>query len=58
MAQIGLLVLAVGLLIVGIQGLRGVPDSTGKKTSKGVAITCIVLAVGLVVVALVVVPNV
>ena len=45
MAQIGLLVLAVGLLFVGVQGLRGVPDSTGKKTSKGVAVTCIVLAV-------------
>jgi hypothetical protein len=56
-AQIGLLAVAVGLLFVGVQGLRGVPDSTGKQTSKGVAVACLVLAVGLVVVALAVLPN-
>lgn len=57
MAQIGLGVLALGLLFLGVQGLRGVPDSTGKKTSTGVAVTCIVLAVGLLVFAFAVLPN-
>lgn len=57
MAQIGLAVLALGLLFLGVQGLRGVPDSTGKKTSKGVAVTCLVLAVGLLVFAFAVLPT-
>jgi hypothetical protein len=51
-AQIGLLALAAGLLFIAIQGLRGVPDSTGKQTSKSVAVVCLVLAVGLAAFAL------
>jgi hypothetical protein len=43
--QVGGLLMAVGLAWPGIQGLRGVPDSTGKKTSRGTAIACLVLAV-------------
>ena len=42
--QLGGLLIAVALAWPGIQGLRGVPDSTGKKTSKGTAIVCLVLA--------------
>jgi hypothetical protein len=36
--------MAAGLAWVGVQGLRGVPDATGKKTDKGTAIACLVLA--------------
>ncbi|MBP3957943.1 hypothetical protein J8F10_22035 [Gemmata sp. G18] len=57
MAQIALLAVAVGMLFVGVQGLRGVPDSNGKKTSPAVAIVCLLLAAGLVVFALLVLPN-
>jgi hypothetical protein len=42
--QLGGLLMAVALAWPGIQGLRGVPDSTGKKTSKGTAVACLVLA--------------
>ncbi len=42
--QAGGLMMAVGIAWAGIQGLRGVPDSTGKKTSKGTAIACLVIA--------------
>lgn len=49
MAQIGLIAVAVGLLFVAIQAFRGVPDSNGKTTPKSVAVVCLVLAVGLVV---------
>jgi hypothetical protein len=42
--QLGGLVIAAGLGWVGVQGLRGVPDSTGKTTDRTTAITCIVLA--------------
>lgn len=42
--QLGGLVIAAGLAWVGAQGLRGVPDSTGKKTSHGTAIACLILA--------------
>lgn len=56
-AQIGLLVLAVGMLFVGVQGLRGVPDSNGKKTPKSVAMVCLVLAAGLAAFALLVLPT-
>jgi hypothetical protein len=41
---IGGLVVAGGLTWAGAQGLRGVPDSTGKRTSRTVAIVCLVLA--------------
>jgi hypothetical protein len=43
--QLGGLLMAIGLFWPGIQGLRGVPDSTGKKTSKLTAIICLVLGV-------------
>jgi hypothetical protein len=42
--QAGSLVLAVGLGWVGVQGLRGVPESNGKVTSKATAVACLVLA--------------
>jgi hypothetical protein len=44
LVQLGGLVIAAGLVWVGVQGLRGVPDSTGKKTDKGTAIACLVIA--------------
>jgi hypothetical protein len=37
--------MAMALIWPGIQGLRGVPDSRGKKTSKGTAVACLVLGV-------------
>jgi hypothetical protein len=37
----------IGLLVIAVQGFRGVPDSTGKPTSKGVAVVCLVLALAL-----------
>ena len=40
----GGLLMAAGMAWVGVQGLRGVPDSTGQKTSKGTAVACPVLA--------------
>jgi hypothetical protein len=42
--QLGGLLMAAGLAWAGVQGLRGVPDSSGKTTSKGTAIACLVLA--------------
>jgi hypothetical protein len=45
MVQIGGVVMALGLVWAGVQGLRGVPDTTGKTTSKGMAVVCLVLAV-------------
>jgi hypothetical protein len=36
--------MAAGIAGVGIQGLRGVPDSTGKVTPKGVAVACLIIA--------------
>ena len=42
--QAGGLVIAAGIAWIGVQGLRGVPDSSGKVTSKGTAIVCLVLA--------------
>ena len=42
--QLGGLLMAAGLAWVGVQGLRGVPDSTGKTTDKGTAIACLVIA--------------
>jgi hypothetical protein len=42
--QLGGLCIAAGIGWVGVQGLRGVPDSNGKVTSKGTAIACLVLA--------------
>jgi hypothetical protein len=41
----GGLLMAIGIAWPGIQGLRGVPDSSGKVTSKGTAVACLVLAV-------------
>jgi hypothetical protein len=42
--QLGGLLIAAGLAWVGVQGLRGVPDTSGKTTDKGTAIACLVLA--------------
>jgi hypothetical protein len=42
--QVGELVLAAGLAWVGVQGLRGVPDSSGKKTDRRTAMAWLVLA--------------
>jgi hypothetical protein len=50
--QLGGLVMAAALAWVGVQGLRGVPDSTGKVTPRGIAIVCLVLAAALGVAAL------
>ena len=44
MFRVGLILVAVGIAWVGVQGLRGVPDSKGKVSSKGTAIVCLVLA--------------
>lgn len=44
MAAAGGLLLAGGLAWVGVQGLRGVPDSSGKMTPRGTAIACLVIA--------------
>lgn len=43
--QVGGLLMAAALAWPGIQGLRGVPDSTGKRTSRGTAIVCLLLAI-------------
>ena len=43
--QLGGLMMALALVWPGIQGLRGVPDSTGKKTSKATAVVCLILSV-------------
>jgi hypothetical protein len=40
----GGLLMAFGIGWVGIQGLRGIPDSNGKMTPKGTAIAAVVLA--------------
>jgi len=42
--QLGGLMIAAGIAYVGIQGLRGVPDSSGKVTSKPTAIVCLFIA--------------
>jgi hypothetical protein len=42
--QLGGVLMAAGLAWVGVQGLRGVPDSTGKTTDKRTAIACLVIA--------------
>jgi hypothetical protein len=42
--QLGGLLIAAALAWAGIQGLRGVPDTTGKTTGKGTAIACLVIA--------------
>jgi hypothetical protein len=44
------LVFALALVWVGVQGLRGVPDSNGKVTPKGTAVACLVIA-GILVIA-------
>jgi hypothetical protein len=54
--QIGLLVLAVGLLLGGLWPLLGLEKSK-KKTHPGVAVTMLVLAAALAVFALVVLPR-
>ena len=41
----GLIAFSLGW--VGIQGLLGIPDSNGKKTSRGTAIVALVLAVAI-----------
>lgn len=56
MVQIGCVVLAIGMLYAGIQGLGGRPDSDGKQTSKPVAIACLILAAAILVFAFVILP--
>ena len=56
MAQIGLLVMAVALFFGGLWPLLGLEKSK-QKTHPGVAVTMLVLAVGLVGFALVVLPR-
>jgi hypothetical protein len=58
MIQIGLLVIAAGMLWAGIQCLRGKPDRDGKKTSLGVSIASFVLAAVIAVFAVVGLPLV
>jgi hypothetical protein len=48
MVQLGLILVAAGLAWVGVQGLRGIPDSKGKATSKGTAVACLAFALLLV----------
>ncbi len=55
-AQLGFLAMAALVFFVAVQGFRGVPDTTGKKTSKGVAVVCLLLGIGLLVLAFVVIP--
>jgi hypothetical protein len=45
MVLLGGLMVTAGLGWVGVQGLRGIPDSSGKPTSRPVAVVCLVLAV-------------
>lgn len=43
--SVGGMMMAAGIGWLGIQGLRGVPDSTGKVTGKGTAIACVAIAI-------------
>jgi hypothetical protein len=52
MIQVGGLVMAAALAWAGVQGLRGVPDSSGKVTPKGTAVACLVIAAVLGIAAL------
>jgi hypothetical protein len=56
MGQLGLLIIAAALFFGGLWPLLGL-EKAKKKTHPGVAITMIVLSVGLVVVAFVVIPR-
>lgn len=56
MIQIGCVLIAVGMIYAGIQGMRGQPDKHGKTTPKSVAIACFVLAAVMLVGAFVVIP--
>jgi hypothetical protein len=56
MIQIGCVVLAIGLLYSGVQGLRGRPDADDKQTSKPVAVVCLILAAAALVFAFVILP--
>jgi hypothetical protein len=56
MAQLGLLVIAVGLFLGGLLPLLGLEKSK-RKTHPGVAVTLLVLAVALAGFALVVLPR-
>ena len=56
MAQIGLLVIAAGLLVGGLLPLLGLEKSK-KKTHPGVAVTMLVLAAALAVFALAILPR-
>ncbi len=56
-AQLGFVAMAVLVFSVAVQGFRGVPDTNGKKTSKGVAVVCLIPGVGMLVLAFVVVPG-
>ncbi len=44
MVQLGLILVAAGIASVGVQGLRGVPDSKGNVTSKATGIACLIVA--------------
>jgi hypothetical protein len=55
--QIGCLIMAIPMVIAGIQGLRGIPDSSkGQRTSKPVAIACLLLAAVVIIGSCVVLP--
>ena len=55
MAEIAIMaggaLMAVGIAWVGVQGLRGVPDSKGKATAKSTAVACLVIAAALAIAA-------
>jgi hypothetical protein len=55
-AQIGLLILAIGLLLGGLWPLLGLEKSK-KKTHPGVAVTMLVLALALAVFAIFILPG-
>ena len=50
--QAGGVLIAFALGWVGVQGLRGKPDTTGEVTSKPTAVACLVLALVLGIAAL------
>ena len=55
MIQIGLIIMAIGLLFAGIKALAG-KEAPGKQTSKPVAITLVVLGVAVIAFALIGLP--
>ena len=41
---VGGLIMAFSIAWVGVQGLRGIPDSTGKRTTKATAVAALIVA--------------